>query len=151
LLYVDDKIIQTGIININSFQHDNNAKLSLAEAQQKLLLAYYRFGLNYVKNEMKVPYTNPTYKWITINNKTCLLWNYTMSGEVPGTKNKNINLSMICFSHILNINTLLESGQEIENSEDMLMKIAKTLKENNFKIDLNTLQKKTHPYKAPSN
>ena len=108
-----------------------------------------QYELEYAKNELKVDYTDLKFDWITINNKIYLLWYYDMPvGKKikKGTVLKQINLSTLCFEHALNLNTPFEQQDSLETDKNFLLKVARTLKQNDFEINFdalyNELQKK---------
>ncbi|GAC1308880.1 MAG: hypothetical protein NVSMB24_23330 [Mucilaginibacter sp.] len=93
------------------------------------LTAFLKGRLGYAKHQLKQHYTNSGHDWLVINNKTWLLWYYNLPGEY-GSVIRQINLSTVCFSHILNLTVF-------SNTDDktLLTPIAQTLKQNDFKID----------------
>jgi hypothetical protein len=93
------------------------------------LLAFLKGRLSYAKHQLKQHYTNSGHNWLVINNKTYLVWYYDLPGEY-GSLVKQINLSTVCFSHVLTLTIF-------SNSDDkaLLTEIAETLKQNDFKID----------------
>lgn len=93
------------------------------------LLAFLKGRLSYAKHQLKQHYTNSGHSWLVINNKTWLVWYYDLPGEY-GSLIKQINLSTVCFSHILNLSLFSNTADRT-----LLTEIAQTLKQNDFKID----------------
>jgi len=135
---VDNKILQFVFSVNDSFKQTANTE----EEQKTRLLGYMQYELEYAKNELKVNYTELKFDWITINNKLYLLWYYDMPvGKKikKGTVLKQINLSTLCFEHALNLNTPFEQQDSLETDKNFLLKVARTLKQNDFEIDFDAL------------
>lgn len=93
------------------------------------LMAFLKNRLSYAKHQLKQHYTNAGHQWQLIDNKTWLVWYYDLPGEY-GSLLKQINLSTVCFSHILNITVFSNDGDKT-----LLTEIAQTLKQNDFTIN----------------
>jgi hypothetical protein len=55
---------------------------------------------------------------------------------------QQINLSSLCFAHVLNLNNPITPGETAETNSPLLMEVAKNLQLSNAKTDLNKLYKK---------
>jgi hypothetical protein len=142
--YVDinNNVLQFVLIPNSQAKEDADTAVEKSE-----LSGYAKYELDYVKNEVKLDYQNLHYEWLTINNKVFLLWYYDMPEKMASKKNaiqKQVNLSTVCFHNVLNLNTPVEKEHKFEDSKALLVKVAKTLKQNDFKIDFNELYKKLH-------
>jgi len=139
-LLVDKKILQYVFIGNNALQQNE-----ITEEQQKTqLLAYMQYELDYIKNDLKLNYTNLVHDWVVINNKIYLSWYYDMPENKKAKKGavlKQCNLSTLCFAHVLNLNTPFEKDDSLDADKEFLTKIAQTLKLNDFKIDFGDLYK----------
>ncbi|HWZ14809.1 MAG TPA: hypothetical protein VNW95_06180 [Mucilaginibacter sp.] len=93
------------------------------------LTAFLKGRLSYAKHQLKQHYTNSGHDWLVINNKTWLVWYYDLPGEY-GSLIKQINLSTVCFSHILNLSLFSNTDDKASLTE-----IAQTLKQNDFTIN----------------
>ena len=103
-----------------------------------------QYELNYDKNDLKLNYTNLTHDFIVMNDKLYLLWVFNMPA-VNTSVLKQINLSTLCFEHVLNLNTPFVKDDNFGDDKGLLLKVAQTLKQNDFKIDFNELYKKLNP------
>lgn len=110
------------------------------ERQKAELLGYVQYETNYVKNDVKLNISNITQKWFTINGKLFLFWTYDMPADNKSVL-QQINLSTLCFAHILNLNNPVTPGETAETNSSLLMDVAKTLQLSNAKTDLNNLYK----------
>jgi hypothetical protein len=124
-IIVGDKMLQYELVADTTLQKNHNAGTD----QKDKLLAFLKNRLSYAKHQLKQHYTNSGHEWQVIDNKTYLLWYYDLPGEY-GSLIKQINLSTVCCSHILNLTFF-------SNADDkaLLTEIAQTLKQNDFKID----------------
>lgn len=139
---VDNKTLQFVIVLNSDFQESADTSL-----QKKQMLGYMKYELDYIKNDLKMNYHNLKYEWITLNNKIFLLWSYDMPEDMAKRKNatqKQINLSSICFTHAFNLNTPVLRGDNFDEDKGLLLKVAQTYKQNNYKIDFNELYEKLH-------
>ncbi|QEC75369.1 hypothetical protein [Mucilaginibacter ginsenosidivorax] len=136
LINVDNKPLQFILIP-NSALSTTDTTLARQKAE---LLGYADYELDYVKKEVKMKISGVTEKWITINNKLFLFWTYNMP---PDNKSvlQQLNLSTLCFAHVLNLNNPVTQGETLETNSDLLLNAAKTLRLNNFKVDLEALYK----------
>ncbi|MDB5130805.1 MAG: hypothetical protein JWR02_554 [Mucilaginibacter sp.] len=124
-IIVDNKMLQYGLVADTTLQKNQSAGTD----QKDQLLAFLKRRLSYSKRQLKQHYTHSGHDWQVINNKTYLLWYYDLPGEY-GSLLKQINLSTVCFSHILNL-TIFSNADD----KALLVEIAQTLKQNDFKID----------------
>ncbi|NHA04019.1 hypothetical protein G7092_09440 [Mucilaginibacter sp. HC2] len=147
VIEVDKKVLQYILIE--------NSALSLTDttvARQKAeLLGYAQYELDYIKNEVKLEIADLQQSWVNINNKIYLLWYYRVPQNnkqvpEPGSKRavQQVNLSTLCFAHVLNLNSPVLEGEDFNDTKELLTKIAKTLKQNNSKIDLGALYNELH-------
>jgi len=139
---IDNNVLQFVLIPNSKAKEDADTAVEKSE-----LSGYAKYELDYVKNEVKLDYQNLHYEWLTINNKVFLLWYYDMPEKMASKKNAiqmQMNLSTVCFNNILNLNTPVEKEHKFEDSKALLVKVAQTLKQNDFKIDFNELYKKLH-------
>jgi hypothetical protein len=120
-IIVGDKMLQYELVA--------DTVLHVGTDQKDNLLAFLKGRLSYAKHQLKQHYTNSGHDWVVINNKTYLVWYYDLPGEY-GSLLKQINLSTVCFSHILNLTVFSNDGDKT-----LLTEIAQTLKQNDFKID----------------
>jgi hypothetical protein len=135
---VSNKIVLTGnpnLVNVDNkpFQFvliANNA-LSTTDttlARQKAeLLGYADYEIRYIKDEVKLKISGFTQKWVTINNKLFLFWSYDMPADNKSVR-QQINLSTLCFAHVLNLNNAVTNDQTIETNQSLLFNAANTLK-----------------------
>jgi hypothetical protein len=138
LLIVDGKTFQFMLI-----PNDALSTTDTTLARQKAeLLGYAEYEIDYAKKELKIEISGITQKWATINNNLFLLWYYNMppSADKRSTL-QQLNLSTLCFAHVLNLNNAVTEGETLETNSGLLLNAAKTLSLNNFKIDLDTLYK----------
>lgn len=135
---VNNKILQFVFVGNDALRQTENTE----EQQKTQLLGYMQYELDYIKNELKIDYSGLTHDWVIINNKIYLLWYYDMpvGKEVEkGAILKQFNLSTLCFEHVLNLNTPFEQRDSLEADKNFLVKVAQTLKQNDFEIDFNAL------------
>jgi hypothetical protein len=135
---VNNKTLQFVFIGNDALKQNENTE----EQQKAQLLGYMQYELDYVKNEVKLNYTDLAHEWLTINNKIYLLWYYDMPLDMKSKKGgvlKQVNLSTLCFAHILNLNTPFEQGDSLVADTNFLTKVAQTLKQNDYEIDFNAL------------
>ncbi|HWD89377.1 MAG TPA: hypothetical protein VG367_14700 [Mucilaginibacter sp.] len=139
-LIVNNKVIQYILIGNSALL----ASDSTQEKQKQQLLGYMQYELEYIRGELKIDYQNLHNEWLDLNGKTFLLWYYDMppNSDKKANVTKQINLSTMCFTHVLNMNTPFEMNDDLEKDKHMLTAIAETLKMNNFTIDFNELYKK---------
>jgi hypothetical protein len=133
-IIVGNEMLQYELVADTVVQKKHNA----ATDEKNELLAFLKTRLSYAKHQVKQHYTNSGHEWQVINNKTWLLWYYDLPGEY-GSVVKQINLTTVCFSHVLNLTVY-------SNADDkaVLFAIAQTLKQNNFKIDFDAEFKTLH-------
>jgi len=146
---VDNKTLQFVLIPNAALNNSPDTVL-----QKSQLQAYTKYELDYIKNELKLNYQNLHYEWLFINNKVFLLWYYDMppaktnaapkNGNTITVAEKQINLSSMCFGEVLNLNTPFLHSDSFDDDKALLVKVAQTLKQNDFKIDFNELYKKLH-------
>jgi hypothetical protein len=143
LVSMDNRVLQFILIPNETILAD-----SVSEAYQKTaLLGYMNYELDYIKNDLKMAYTNLVTEWAVINNKLSLSWRYDMPTEMikdESSIRKQINLSSICFGHVLNLNTPFEKNDNLDDDKAFLAKVAKTYTPNNSAIDFNEFYKKLH-------
>lgn len=138
-LNVNNKILQLVFIGNKVLQVSDTSIVM----QKTLLLSYEKYETDYVKDQLKIDTLKIEHKWIILNNKLFLLWCYDM----PGKKTKEsvlqqLNLSTLCFAHALNLNTPVTAQDKFEDSENLLYTVAKTLHQNNFKLNFDEVYKK---------
>ncbi len=112
------------------------------ETRQKAeLLGYVDYEVKYVKDEVKLKISDVETTFVTINGKLFIFWSYNMP---PDNKSvlKQINLTTLCFAHILNLNNPVTAGQRVETNKKLLFDVANTVKLNNYKMDLADMYKK---------
>lgn len=133
---IDQNPVQFNLINYYASNTANDAYTK----QQAELLDYSEYELNYEKNDLKVKISGIHKEWVTINKKLFLLWYYNMP---PDNKSilQQVNLSTLCFANVLNISTPVCKNEVFANKKTILMVLAKTLKMNNFELNLGTLSK----------
>jgi hypothetical protein len=85
---------------------------------------------------------NVKYEWMDLNHKRFLLWYYDMPAGKKNSVLKQLNLSTICFAHALNLNNPVTEGDKFEENKALLLKVAQTLKQNDFSLDFDELYKK---------
>jgi len=143
LISIDNKVLQFILIPNETINAD-----SASEAYQKAaLLGYMNYELDYVKNDLKLAYTNLVTEWVVINNKFFLSWRYDMPGEMIKNESsirKQINLSGICFGHVLNLNTPFGKSDTLADGKALLARVAKTYTPNDFATDFSEFYKKLH-------
>jgi len=147
---VDNKILQFVLIPNSALKDSPDTAAQMAQ-----LRGYSKYELDYIKNDLKLDYKNLKYEWLTINSKVFLLWYYDMppdktkvtpkAGNTISAAEKQINLSSMCFGEVLNLNTPFLNGDSFDEDKGLLLKVAQTLRQNDFKIDFNELYKKLHP------
>lgn len=142
MVMVDGKIVQCILIGNSALAPGDTT----IEQQKAQLLGYMQYELDYAKNDLKVNYTDPGTEWVTINGKLYLFWYYGMpkvkDARLKNTATKQVNLSSVCFAHILNLNTPFLDGDKFDDDKGELLKIAQTYKQNEFSTDFNELYKK---------
>jgi hypothetical protein len=144
-----DPMEESDVINIDKdpiqFNFIPNRMFSATDAttsrQKAELLAYSEYELKYLREEVKFKISNVHKEWVVINNKLFLLWYFNMP---PDNKSvlQQVYLSTLCFAHAFNINSPITPGQKLPEKIQKLTAFAKTLKMNNFKIDLGTLARR---------
>ncbi|UOE46922.1 hypothetical protein MTO98_21185 [Mucilaginibacter sp. SMC90] len=136
LVQVDKHLVQFVLISNSAFsQTDTSSARQHAELQ-----GYMQYELDYITGEAKLKISDIEKNFITLNGKLFLLWYYKMPADNNSVL-QQINLSTLCFGQALNLNSPVTKGETLEENKDLLIKIAQTLKMNNFKIDLNALYK----------
>jgi len=129
-LSVNNKALQYDLADNDAQGKDESSK----SEQKNLLIGYMKYKWDNIKNHLKLNVTGLAHNWVVINNKIHLLWYYNM----PGNNNpviKQINLSTLCFGHVLNLNTSCKKDDNPDDDKELLLTIAQTLKQNNFKTD----------------
>jgi hypothetical protein len=142
MVTIDNKVLQFIFIR-NSALKDS----AVASYQKAALLGYVDYELKYIKDELKMDYTNVVKDWIVINNKLFLFWQYDMPESMAKKKSstqKQMNLSSLCFGHILNLNTPVLKEDSLDDDKALLTKVANTYTPNDFPTDFNELYKKLH-------
>lgn len=144
---VDNKTLQFVLIPNSALKESQDTAIQKAQ-----LRGYSKYELDYAKNDLKLDYKNLKYEWLTINSKLFLLWYYDMppnktkttpkEGNTISVAEKQVNLSTLCFGEVLNLNTPFLEGDNFDEDKGLLLKVAQTLKQNDFKIDFNELYKK---------
>jgi len=87
----------------------------------------------------KFTFDAPVYEWLTINNQLFQFW-HMKSNDENSEVEEQMYLTTLCFDQILNLNTPLErTVGNFENNKLLLLKVAKSLKLNNFGINLQAL------------
>jgi len=138
---VDNKVLQASIISFQSKLDFDNLD---EEAQIKNLLGYMNYELDYVKNQLKSKDLNEKYEFIKLNDKIFIFWTYDMPKSNESI-DKQCYLVTICFDQMLILNTPLTKGKQsyytesFDKLKEFLLSIGKTLKLNNYSIDLNKL------------
>ncbi len=140
MVIVDNKTLQFVCIGYKVVKENGTAE----EIQKTQLLTYMQYELDYVKNDVNMDYTDLHKYWVVINDKIFLLWYYNMPADNKSVL-KQINLSTLCFTHVLNLNTPFVNGDNFDDDKGLLLKVAQTLKQNNFKISFDDLYKKLNP------
>lgn len=136
LIQVDKHLVQFVLISNKALsQTDTSAARQHAELQ-----GYMQYELDYITGEAKLEISDIQKSFISINGKLFLLWYYKMPADNNSVR-QQINLSTLCFGQAFNINSPVTKDETLEINKNLLIKIAETLKMNNFKIDLNALYK----------
>lgn len=87
----------------------------------------------------KFTFDAPVSEWLTINNQLFLFW-HIKSNDENSKVDKQMYLTTLCFDQVLNLNTPLErTVGNFESNKLLLLKVAKSLKLNNFGINLQVL------------
>jgi hypothetical protein len=124
------------------------AKIATTDEDKKVqLLGYMQYELDYLKKDLKIEYANLKYDWITNNGVISLLWYYDMPEQMAAKKNgvqKQINMSTLCFSHVLNLSVPFLKDDSFNDDKGLLLKVTATLKQNDFKMDFNEEYKRLH-------
>jgi hypothetical protein len=137
LINVDEKPLQlvwltnTALSTIDTTQTRRKAEL----------LGYVDYEVKYAKDELKLKISDVQTAFVNINSKFFIFWSYNMP---PDNKSvlKQINLTTLCFAHILNLNNPVTVGQTVETNKKLLFDVANTIKLNNYKINLSDMYKK---------
>jgi hypothetical protein len=135
---VDKKIVQFVFIPNDALKTNDTTEAT----GKKLLLSYMQYELNYIKDELKLNIANVNYEWVDLNHKRYLLWYYDMPAGKKNSVLKQLNLSTICFAHALNLNNPVTEGEKFDENKALLLKVAQTLKQNDFSLDFDELYKK---------
>ena len=120
-IIVDNKMLQYELVA--------DTVLHIGTDPKANLLTFLKGRLSYAKHQLKQHYTHSGHDWLVINNKTWLAWYYDLPGDY-GSVTRQINLSTVCFSHVLTL-TIFSNSE----GKALLTEIAQTLKQNDFKID----------------
>jgi len=101
------------------------------DQQKEILLGYVDYEMDYLKNELKVPYTSLTQKGTTINGKVFIAWMF----EQPKIKNVanpvigQLYVAAICYHQVLTINTpLFDKPDYRDKASKLAVDISGTLK-----------------------
>lgn len=134
-LSINDNILQTLIIPFETKLDFEN----LTEIEQKEnLIAYHNYELDYVKEQLNVKKLNEKYEFVKLNGKVFLKWTYDMPKSFNSV-DKQSYLITICFDQILILNAPIINGKKLNEIQELLLKIGKTLKLINQPLDLEKL------------
>lgn len=138
---VDNRILQSTILPFATKLDFENMD---TDSQKKNLLDYMKYELDYDKEQLQSKDLNEKYEFVTLNNKLFLFWSFDMP-KSNETVDKQCTLVTICFDQMLVLNIPLTKGKQKRKSEtcdkikEYLLSTGKTLKLNNYTLDLNKL------------
>jgi len=109
------------------------------EKQKEGLTRFMNNEIVRLSKNLNQDFEPPVIEWMTLNNKLFLFWSIK-STDTKSEYEKQLFLTTVCFKQVLNLNTsVIRMGGNFENAKALLVKTLKTLKLNNFGIDLKKL------------
>jgi hypothetical protein len=140
-------IVDNDVLQFVKIPYAYKSKIIDTAVERASLKEYMNYELKYLKDDVKLEYSNVVTEWITINGKVFLSWMYNMPANFADRKDgtqKQIFLTGIFFSNFVSVNTPVLKDGDVKKSQTLLLKVASTFKENDFKIDFNELYKELH-------
>lgn len=110
------------------------------EERMNNLVGYMKYEMDYIKEQLKSKNLNEQYELATLNGRVFLFWYYDMP-KTCKTIEKQCYLATICFDQILILNCPVEKSPLLNDAKLFMVNIARTLKLNNYPVDLDKLYK----------
>lgn len=137
VILVNDQVLQYHLIPPTTV--DTAARTT--EQQRTLLLKYMKGEMDYVKKQMKAENMVTGTEWLTINNKTFLLWNYNVDKENKTNVLKQYYLCAVTFNQVLTLNSPVMKGNNEEAVKALLLQVGRTLMQFDTSINADAMYK----------